>query len=97
MEQVLSILQVISVAVIVPLIDVIKEKWISPEWAFSSWLVQLILSFGIAAGLMVLMVDIWTWQQVWQITLTIMAGASAYHAGEKTYHKRKMLKIAKAG
>jgi hypothetical protein len=89
MEQVLAILQVISAAVIVPLIGVIKQKWIPPEWAFSSWVVQLMLSFGIAAGLMALMVDVWTWQEVWQITLTIMAGASAIHAGAKTYHKKK--------
>lgn len=89
MEQVLTILQMVSVAVIVPLINVIKTRWIPPEWAFSSWAIQLILSFGISAGLISLMVDVWTWPQVWEITMTIMVGSSGVHAVAKTYHKIK--------
>lgn len=92
MEQVLTILQVVSVALIVPLINVIKARWIPPEWAFSAWALQLILSFGMAAGLIALMVDVWTWPQVWEVTMTIMIGTSAYHAGEKQYHKMKLKK-----
>lgn len=89
MEQVLTILQMFSMGVIVPLINVIKTKWIPTEWAFMSWALQLILSFGISAGLMALMVDVWTWPQVWEITMTIMVGSSMVHAGAKTYHKIK--------
>lgn len=90
MEQVLSILQVVSIALIVPLINVIKARWIPPEWAFLAWALQLILSFGVAAGLIALMVDVWTWPQVWEVAMTIMVGTSAFHAGEKTYYKMKM-------
>lgn len=89
MEQVLTILQMFSAAVIVPLINVIKARWIPVEWAFSSWAIQLILSFGLSAGLISLMVDVWTWPQVWEITMTIMVGSSMVHAVEKTYFKIK--------
>ena len=89
MDSTLSLLQIISAAFIVPLVDVIKKRFLPADWSFLSWALQALLCFGFAYMLSTAIGEPHTTKDIITATVTLMAGASGIHAVAKTYKKVK--------
>lgn len=83
MEQVIEIIQVLMGALVVPIVNLIKQN-LNPVWHFIDWLITAVLVGLLSWGLCAVFVPGYTIADIWQVILTVMFVSGGVHAGLKT-------------
>lgn len=92
MEQVTAILTALSGALVVPLVNYLKAKFIPDELAFVTWAMSFGLCFALAMGINAVVGAGLTLQDIFNVCLTILAVGGAVHASGKQKSKTESIK-----